>query len=103
MFAHASNSNTKTQNKYIQNMVGGGGRGGGGYILDHVVSCASASSSGRSLHLITKPTENEVKFVELSKHMFGELKVQVRNKLQFVEPSEVCSANKQFALPSGVA
>ena len=29
--------------------------------------------------------------------MFGELKVQLRNKLWFVELSKVCSANKQFA------
>ena len=29
--------------------------------------------------------------------MFSELKVQLRNELQFVEMSEVCSANKQFA------
>ena len=29
--------------------------------------------------------------------MFSELKVQLRNELQFVELSEVCSANKQFA------
>ena len=28
--------------------------------------------------------------------MFSELKVQLRNELQFVELSEVCSANKQF-------
>ena len=36
------------------------------YIFDYAVCCASAASSGRSLNLITKPVENEVKFVELS-------------------------------------
>ena len=29
--------------------------------------------------------------------MFGELKVQLKNELYFVELSEICSANKQFA------
>ena len=36
------------------------------YIFDHAVCCVSASSSGRSLHLIINQLKNEVLFVELS-------------------------------------
>ena len=43
------------------------------YIFDHAVCCASAASSGRSLHLINKPVENEVKF-GLSEQTFAQLR-----------------------------
>ena len=63
-------------------------------ILDHAFCCGSAASSGRRLHLIisllrTKHIRRTVRT------MFSELKGQLTNELQFIELSEVCSANKQ--------
>ena len=61
-------------------------------IFDHAVCCASAVRAEACISLQASWERGKVR--RTVRTMFCELKVQLRNESQFVELSEVCSANK---------